>query len=170
MGQYQAAVPALDGVMVPGEQDLLRFVVREARLLDERRYDEWYDLFAADGIYWVPAAPDQPDGVNHASLAYEDRLLLRIRIERLKGAPYSQRPPSRAHHLLQTPESAGTIDGAHIVRTQFHYTESRGDEQQSFVGTAIHHLVADGGDLRIRLKRVNLLNCDAALPGIQLFI
>jgi hypothetical protein len=25
-------------------------------------------------------------------------------------------------------------------------------------------------ELRIRLKRVNLLNCDAALPSIQLFL
>jgi 3-phenylpropionate/cinnamic acid dioxygenase small subunit len=156
--------------MVPGEQDLVRFVLREARLLDERRYDEWYDLFAADGIYWVPASPDQPDGVNHASLAYEDRLLLRIRIERLKVTPLSQRPPSRGHHLLQTPAADGTIGAAHLVRTQFQYTEARGDEQRSYVGTAVHHLVVEGGDLRIRLKRVDLLNCDAALPGIQLFI
>ena len=28
----------------------------------------------------------------------------------------------------------------------------------------------DDGALRIRLKRVDLLNCDAALPAVQLFI
>ena len=41
---------------------------------------------------------------------------------------------------------------------------------QSFVGTAFHHLVREGGALRMRLKRVNLLNGDAALPAVQLFI
>ena len=30
------------------------FVVHEARLIDEGRYDEWLALFADDGRYWVP--------------------------------------------------------------------------------------------------------------------
>ena len=34
-----------------------RFLYREARLLDERRFEEWMNLFAEDGYYWVPAAP-----------------------------------------------------------------------------------------------------------------
>jgi 3-phenylpropionate/cinnamic acid dioxygenase small subunit len=152
------------------EQDLIRFVTREARLLDERLYDDWYALFAAAGIYWVPLAPDQPDGVNHASLAYEDRLLLRIRIERLKRHPPSQRPPSRGHHLLQTPEFIGRDGAAHVLRTSFHYTEAQGEVQNVFVGAAIHHLVEEDGALRIRLKRVDLLNAGAALPAIQLFL
>jgi len=152
------------------EPDLVRFVLHEARLLDECRYDAWFELFAADGVYWVPLTPDQPDGINHASLAYEDRMLLRIRIERLKRRPPSQRPPSRGHHLLQTPTLEGTADAAQVMRTSLHYTEARGDEQQFYVGTAIHHLVDDGGQIRIRLKRVDLINADAALPAIQLFI
>lgn len=154
--------------MANDEPALIRFVLHEARLLDERRYDEWYELFAADGIYWVPLIPDQPDGTHHASLAYDDKLLLRIRIERLKRAPHSQRPPSRSHHLLQTPEYEGRAGPAHVVRTQFHYAEARGDAQQIYVGTAIHHLVEDGALFRIKLKRVNILNSDAPLPGIQL--
>jgi len=156
--------------MVSDEQTLIRLVVHEARLLDERRYDAWYDLFADDGIYWVPLTPDQPDGIHHTSLAYEDRMLLRIRIERLKRAPHSQRPPSRSHHLLQVPEFDGRAGEAYVTRTSFHYAEARGDTQQVYVGTAIHHLIEDGLHLKIRLKRVNLLNCDSALPGIQLLI
>ena len=58
-----------------------------------------------------------------------------------------------------------------MLRTAFHYTESQGDEIQSFVGTVLHHLVAaTDGALRMRLKRVDLLNSDAALPAVQLFI
>jgi 3-phenylpropionate/cinnamic acid dioxygenase small subunit len=64
--------------------DPIQFVIREARLLDEKRFDEWYELFAEDGHYWVPASPNQPDPLNHNSLAYEDKLLLKLRIERLK--------------------------------------------------------------------------------------
>jgi len=29
-------------------------VAHEARLLDERRHDEWLALFTEDGRYWVP--------------------------------------------------------------------------------------------------------------------
>ncbi len=152
---------------------LIRFVVNEARLIDEKRWDEWYDLFTEDGFYWVPLAPDQEDGVNHTSLAYEDKLLLKLRIERLRdrGGPFSQRPPSRCHHLLQTPEleSADPEAQLFVMRTQFHYTESRLDEQQTYVGTAFHHIVWENDAFRLRLKRVNLLNCEAALPSIQLF-
>ena len=44
----------------PADDELVRFVVREARLIDEKRFDEWYELFAEDGYYWVPASPGQP--------------------------------------------------------------------------------------------------------------
>ena len=149
--------------------DPIQFVIREARLLDEKRFDEWYELFAEDGHYWVPASPDQPDPLNHNSLAYEDKLLLKLRIERLKQPnAYSQKPASRCHHLLQAPEIEKSGKGEFLIRTSFIYTETRGDESQRYAAVAWHTLV--GEPLRIRLKRVDLLNCDAALPSIQLFL
>jgi 3-phenylpropionate/cinnamic acid dioxygenase small subunit len=149
--------------------DPIQFVIREARLLDEKRFDEWYELFAEDGHYWVPASPDQPDPLNHNSLAYEDRLLLKLRIERLKQpTAYSQKPASRCHHLLQAPEIEKSEKNEFLIRTSFIYTETRGDDSQRYAAVAWHTLIGD--PLRIRLKRVDLLNCDAALPSIQLFL
>ena len=149
--------------------DPVEFVLREARLLDEKRFDEWYELFAEDGHYWVPASPGQPDPLNHNSLAYEDRLLLKLRIERLKQpTAYSQKPASRCHHLLQTPEIEKSKKDEFLMRTSFIYTETRGDESQRYAAVAWHTLV--GQPLRIRLKRVDILNCDSALPSIQLFL
>ena len=46
----------------------------------------------------------------------------------------------------------------------------QGDEIQFYVGTFFHHLAVRDGALKMTLKRVNLLNCDAALPAVQLFI
>lgn len=154
-------------------QDLIDFVVNEARLLDARRYEEWNALFTDDGFYWVPLVPDQEDGLNHTSHMYEDKLLRELRIERLKSPrAFSQLPPSRCHHLLQTPtvESFDLEGKRFVVRSEFHYTESQGDELQFYVGTFFHHLTLQDGALRMTLKRVNLLNCDAALPAVQLFI
>ena len=65
------------------EAAITQFIYHEARLLDEKRWDEWYELFTEDGHYWVPLTRDQPDADLHTSLAYEDKLLLRLRIERL---------------------------------------------------------------------------------------
>ena len=38
------------------------------------------------------------------------------------------------------------------------------------VGTVVHDLAMHDGRLLMRLKRVDLLNPDAALPAVQLFI
>ena len=158
----------------PSEPELVDFVVHEARLLDERRYEEWNALFTDDAIYWVPLVPNQPEGLDHTSHLYEDKLLRELRIERLKSPrAFSQQPPTRSLHLLQTP----TVEPAdparpdeQRVRTVFQYTESQGDEINTFVGVCWHRLVVEGGALRIRQKRVDLLNSDAALPAVQLFV
>jgi 3-phenylpropionate/cinnamic acid dioxygenase small subunit len=154
-------------------QDLIDFVVREAQLLDAKRFEEWNRLFTDDAYYWVPLAPDQEDGINHTSHLYEDKLLRDLRIERLKSPrAFSQHPPSRCHHLLQTPmvETFDDVANRFVVRCEFHYTEAQGDEIQFYVGTCFHHLTVQDGALKMTLKRVNLLNCDAALPAVQLFI
>jgi len=154
-------------------QDLIDFVVNEAHLLDTRRYEAWNALFTDDAFYWIPLVPDQEDGLNHTSHLYEDKLLRELRIERLKSPrAFSQQPPTRSHHLLQMPtvESADPASGRWVVRSEFHYTESQGDELNTFVGTCLHHLVLEGGELKMALKRVNLINSDAALPAVQLFV
>ena len=155
------------------DKDLIDFVVNEARLLDAKQYEAWNTLFTDDAIYWIPAAPDQEDGLTHASHMYEDKLLRDLRIERFKSPrAYSQQPASRCHHLLQTPVVQARDDAAnrYQVRTEFHYTEAQGDEMQFFVGTVFHHLTMVDGAPKMTLERVNLLKCDAALPAVQLFI
>jgi len=154
-------------------QTLIDLVLHEARLLDARDHDAWNKLFTDDAYYWIPLQPDQPDGIDHTSHMYEDKLLRELRIERLKSPrAFSQQPPSRCHHLLQAP-SVELMDAAanhFVTRTEFHYSEARGDEMLMLVGTVFHHFRVEAGELRFTLKRVNLLNCDAALPSIQLFI
>ena len=155
------------------EAELARFVIREARLIDERRFDEWYELFTEDGYYWVPLAPGQTDPLAHNSLAYEDKLLLKLRIERLRQpTAYSQKPQSRCLHVMQTPEMENSDPARRefLMRTPFLYTETRGDDSQRYAATAWHTLVQSEQGLKIKLKRVDILNADSALPSIQLFL
>ena len=158
---------------VPTDRELTDFVYAEARLLDELRFEDWLALFAEDGFYWMPLAAGQTDARLHASLMHEDKLLLQVRVERLRGArTYSQQPASRCHHLLQVPtvEVRDDASGVYTTHCAFHYVETRRDDQQLIAGWATHTLVATPAGLRIRLKRVDLVNCDAAFGNLQLFI
>lgn len=157
----------------PTDQALIDFVFDETDMLDEQRFDEWMALFTEDGHYWMPLSPGQQDARLQASLMYEDRLLLQVRIERLHGQrTFSQQPKSRCHHLLQQPRVLSRDDeaGCYRVRCAWHYVEYRQDVQTLFAGWSTYELVQQDGVLKIRLKRVDLLNCDGVLGSIQLFI
>jgi 3-phenylpropionate/cinnamic acid dioxygenase small subunit len=161
------------GNAVPTDQELIDFVAREARLIDQQRFDEWLDLYADDGFYWMPLEWNQTDPRLTCSLMYEDKLLLSIRVERLKGArTFSQKPKSRCHHVLQTPQvdTRDPFANSYVTWTPMHYVETRLDEQTLYAAWATHHLRVEDGRLRIRLKRVDLINCDAAFGNIQLFM
>ena len=58
--------------------------------------------------------------------------------------------------------------GEYIVTTPFHYVETRQDEQELYAGWARHELVLIDGTLKIQLKRIDLVNCEAAFGNIQL--
>jgi len=45
----------------PTDQQLIDFVIRETRLIDQHRFEEWLDLFAEDGFYWMPLEWGQTD-------------------------------------------------------------------------------------------------------------
>jgi len=147
-------------------------VAREAALLDERRFDDWLALFAEDGHYWVPLlGAAQADPLSHNSIAYEDRLLLQLRIDRLKSPrAHSQHPKSHCQHVLQRPVIEHDNETVLSLFTPFIYVEARGDDQVLLAGTCRHLLVRHGEGFLIRQKRIDLLNAGRALPAIQLFI
>ena len=154
-------------------EDLIDFVYCEAELLDLCQYQRWLDLFADDGRYWIAAQPGQTDARLQGSLMLEDKVLLRARIERLSGErTFSQQPESRGMHVLQRP-TVTTMNqerGEFTLRTRYLYVETRATLQHTFACTARHTLACSGGALKIVEKRIDLLNCDAPLPMIQLFM
>jgi 3-phenylpropionate/cinnamic acid dioxygenase small subunit len=160
-------------VAVAQDGELIEFVYHEARLLDEKRLEEWYELFADDGCYWVPLTRGQENGRTENSLFFEDKLLLKLRIARLANPhAYSQAQPSWCQHVLQAPsiEDRGSISGVAVLRTAFLYVESQLDHQELYAGVVWHHLKTVKDRLLIGLKKIELLNCDAALPSLQLFL
>ena len=145
------------------------FLIHEARLLDEARFDEWLALFAADAWYWVPSQPDQKSPRDTISLIYDDRRLLETRVRRLSSPRiYSQEPRSRTSRIVAnvTIEEAAADGQACTVRSKFQLLEYRRNAQTAYAGTSFHRLVRANEDIRIAWKRVDLVNCDAALEGL----
>jgi 3-phenylpropionate/cinnamic acid dioxygenase small subunit len=144
-----------------------RFLLHEARLLDEGRFDEWLGLFTPDAWYWVPAEPDQTSPRDTISLIYDDRRLLETRVRRLASPRiYSQEPRSRTSRMIGNVTLEETGDDAVTVRSKFQLLEYRRETQRIFGGTCLHRLVRGDGGIRIAWKRVDLVNCDAPHEGL----
>ena len=145
------------------------FIIHEARLLDERRFRDWMGLFTDDGTYWVPATPDQTSPFDQASLFYDDRDLMKTRVDRLEHPRiHVQTPPSRTAHIVgnvvvEEPENA---KGEFLIGSTVIMVEYRDDAQRVFAGRQKHRLRRDGDGFRIVQKRVNLINCDGAFEAM----
>jgi benzoate/toluate 1,2-dioxygenase subunit beta len=145
------------------------FLVHEARLLDDGRFEEWLGLFTADAWYWVPSQPHQANPRDTVSLIYDDRRLLETRVRRLASPRiYSQEPRSRTTRIIAnvTIEEQSDDARACVVRSKFQLLEYRRDAQTAYGGTLFHRLVATNPGIRIAWKRVDLVNCDAVLDGL----
>ena len=138
--------------------ELEAFVLQEARLLDERRFSAWLELFAEDGVYWVPTLPQQSSPQEALSLFYEPRPLLAMRVARLERPDmHVQAPPSRTLHHVSAIEFSRDLE----VRSSLVVAECRAGETRWFAGRVLHRLRREAQGLRIVLKRVDLIDSEA---------
>ena len=89
--------------------ELMPFYIREAWLLDERKLEEWLDLFTDDVLYFMPRRKNVPRRESHRELTplgdlailEEDKRYLEMRVARLDtGMAWAEDPPSRTRHLI----------------------------------------------------------------------
>ena len=150
----------------PGVRDRCRqLLAREARLLDERRFEDWLALFAPECLYWVPATPNAGDPRKQVSVSFDDRRQLEGRIYRLRtGYAWSQVPASRTARLVSNVEVFRTPEASTLmVRSTFLVNEYRAGETRVLAGWCGHRLAEHAGGWRILVKQVNLIDCDQAL-------
>lgn len=152
------------------------FLAHEAHLLDERRFEEWMELFTADGCYWAPARPDQRDMLNEVSLIYDDREAMATRVRRLRHPRiHVQTPPSRHSRIVSNPfvEERLSEGSTCLVRSKFliyEYRPSLPDAlERVFAGTYHHQLIIENGAIRIALKKATLANCDGRLAPVAIY-
>jgi 3-phenylpropionate/cinnamic acid dioxygenase small subunit len=145
------------------------FLIHEASLLDARRFRDWMSLFADDGTYWVPAVPNQKSPFDQASLFYDDRGLMKTRVDRLEHPRiHVQTPPSRTAHLVGNVavEESDPVKGEYVIGSTVIMVEYRDDAQRVFAGRQHHRLRRNGDGFRIVQKRVDLINCDSAFDAM----
>ncbi len=146
-----------------------QLLLREARLLDEARFDEWLGMFAPDAWYWVPSEPGQASPRSTVSLIYDDRRLLETRVRRLSNPRnHSQVPRSRTSRIVAnvTIEELSADGTACTVRSKLHLLEYRRETQRIFGATCFHRLIRAANGILIVWKRVDLVNCDAPHEGL----
>ena len=91
----------------------IAFVYQEARTIDEKRFDDWYEMFAEDGLYWMPLARNQPDGRSHNSLFHEDRAQLLPSRAAATGGRVTRRANRGGAHAVSVPGNPGRCATSH---------------------------------------------------------
>lgn len=136
----------------------------QAELLDTKQWQAWIDLFADDGVYWMPPDPSYSTWEGVPAIFAEDKNLMTVRMKRvLHPDAWSQRPLWGTNHVvsnvaIQKLSPNGDVE----VRSRFHMMELRRDDVRHFAGSYVHHLKKTKEGYRIKLQRVDMTNAQAA--------
>ena len=149
-----------------------RLLEREARLLDQLRYDDWLALYAPECVYWVPSTPNAGDPRREIAIMFDDRRRLEDRVYRLRtGFAWSQAPASRTVRLVTNVEVFSTASEAvRMLRSNFLISEFWGDETRMLAGWAGHRVVRSEGGWLIQAKQVNLIECDQSIRNPSIIL
>lgn len=150
--------PAADPV---AWQQAQAFLAKEARLIDEGRFNDWLDLFTGDSLYWVPVTAGGGDPRTEVSHAFDDHRRLTDRVYWLRtGLAYSQLPPSRTRRLITGIETIDDANGLRLIRSNFVIHEFRAGVAKTYVGWYGHVLRRGSAGWDIRLKMANLIDSE----------
>jgi 3-phenylpropionate/cinnamic acid dioxygenase small subunit len=136
--------------------ELMQFYVREAWLLDDRKFHEWLDLFTDDVFYFMPRRKNvtrrdlarEVTQVGDLAFFEDDKTYLTMRVARLDtGMAWAEDPPSRTRHLVGNlvvePQDNGEVQArtafivykSHLETEQNLYAGSREDLLRQVNGT-----------------------------------
>ena len=160
-------------------REVEQFLYREARLLDNRRFSEWLELFSDDVRYWMPTRSnryplnskaisildasryeeEEISGEDELAFMEETKKTLQMRVARLDtGMAWAEDPPSRTRHIITNIEVEQTGDPDQLqVYSNFLMYRNRGERDEDFyVGSREDVLRREAGELRICYRKIIL--------------
>jgi len=151
--------------------EIENFLFREARLIDDEKFEEWLDLFTEDALYWAPCNRYDIDPNTEVSLIYDTKSRMGDRVWRLRsGLAYSQEPASRLRHMLSNVEIVEEAGDTVTVSSNFAIFEVRKGVQNTFAGRLEHRLRREGDGWKIAFKKVELLNNDDPIDNLTFLL
>ena len=170
--------------------EISQFLFREARLLDEERYDDWLALFTEDVHYWVPGVEnrlrrDQTGTINTDHMAFFDdnHLDLSRRVARYNtSTAWAEDPATRHFHLvsnIEIEQDAGA-DGPgapapgpdeYVVHSLLLNYRNRSQDEQDVITARRRDVLRRTGDgLRIARRRAVLGQAVLLSKNINTFL
>jgi 3-phenylpropionate/cinnamic acid dioxygenase small subunit len=155
-----------------------KLILREARLLDEGKLDDWLALYTEDATYWLPI-DENADPLKDSSVIYDNHVRLAMRVEQImRQSRVSQTPASSSLRMVSNIEIEETAHDSAMANFALLVTEVRsGDWRQQGLGetrlfpgrcTVEFKKVAD--DWKIRHKKIVLLNRKQPIVGLSFIL
>jgi p-cumate 2,3-dioxygenase beta subunit len=135
-----------------------RFLYREAMLLDGWRLEEWLALFSPQARYIVPST-EHPQGnpPEHPALIDDDLNRLQGRVTRLLSRrAHREYPSSRTRHMVTNVLITESTPTELSVSAAFVVYRVRNRKVTEYIGRYLYVLEREGGELKIRQKRIEL--------------
>ena len=160
-----AAMPQLS------RQEAEDILYQEARILDERRYEDWMAMLTEDALYWVPCNGDGGDPRRRIAIAYDDLPRLRGRVDRLaSGVAHAQNPPSQTRRLISNVQIEESAEDSATVVSAFIMYELRHSRERVFAGHYEHRLRFVGERWKIAQKKAVLVNNDEVIDNLTFIV
>lgn len=152
--------------MSSDEQTFTSLILQEARLLDEKQFDEWIALYSKTCLFWMPAwredgtLTDDPDK-ELSLIYYRGRRNLEDRIKRIRsGHSVASNVMPRTTHIVSNIELVESTDNSaylHSAFSTFVY-DVRTNRSHTFFGRYTHRLEMQDGSWIISEKIIHLMN------------
>ncbi len=148
------------------QYEVEQFLYHEARLLDERKFDEWLELLTEDVHYWMPVRRTtmmreiENEFTAPGAMAFfdDDKKYLTMRVKKMSaGNAWSEDPPSRTRHFVTNIRIVDIQDDDLTIESNFHLYRTRLDsEEDSWIGRREDVLRRVDGNFMIARRHIFL--------------
>ena len=154
------------------------FLAYEAELLDDRKFEEWLELFTDDVTYEAPIRVTRktpnPTVVDDISFFDENLHSLTLRVKRLRtGVAWAEDPPSHTRRFVTNIRVRPTPNEEELdVRSSLMLFRSRGDmgAYDLIVGERFDLLRSVDGQMRIARRRIVLDQSSLSTKNLGVFL